>query len=45
MVTADPHPPPVYRTNGIVADMAEFQTAFGIPASSPMVRAQRCVIW
>jgi putative endopeptidase len=45
MVTTDPHPPPVYRTNGIVADMAEFQTAFGIPASSPMVRAQRCVIW
>jgi len=45
MVTADPHPPPVYRTNGIVADMAEFQTAFGIPASSPMVRAKRCVIW
>jgi putative endopeptidase len=45
MVTTDPHPPPVYRTNGIVADMAEFQTAFGIPASSPMVRAKRCVIW
>jgi putative endopeptidase len=45
MVTTDPHPPPIYRTNGIVANLAEFQTAFGIASSSPMVRAQRCVIW
>jgi putative endopeptidase len=45
MVTTDPHPPPVYRVNGIVANLAEFQTAFGIASSSPMVRAQRCIIW
>ena len=45
MVTTDPHPPPIYRTNGIVANLAEFQTAFGIASSSPMVRAQRCLIW
>jgi putative endopeptidase len=45
MVTTNPHPPPIYRTNGIVADVAEFQAAFGISSSSPMVRPQRCIIW
>jgi putative endopeptidase len=45
MVTTDPHPPPIYRTNGIVANIPEFQTAFGIAPSSAMARPQRCVIW
>jgi putative endopeptidase len=45
LVTTDPHPPPIYRTNGIVANLAEFQTAFGIAAPSPMVQPQRCIIW
>ena len=37
--------PPIDRTNGIVANLAEFQSTFGIPSSSPMVQAQRCIIW
>jgi putative endopeptidase len=45
MVTTDPHPPPIYRTNGIVANLAEFQTAFGIASPSPMLQPQRCIIW
>lgn len=44
-VTVDPHPPAVYRVNGSLANIPEFQTAFNIPANSPMVNAKRCVIW
>jgi putative endopeptidase len=44
-VTTDPHPPVEDRTNGTLANMPDFQTAFGILAPSPMVKAQRCVIW
>ncbi len=45
LVTTDPHPPAEFRTNGTLADDPAFQTVFGIPASSPMVRRERCVIW
>jgi len=45
MVTTDPHPPTIYRTNGILADMPEFQTAFGIVGPGPMVKAEPCAIW
>ena len=45
LVTTDPHPPAEFRTNGSLANRPEFQAAFGFPASSPMVKAQRCVIW
>jgi putative endopeptidase len=45
MVTTDPHPPAEFRTNGTLANVAEFQAAFAIPASSPMVKRERCVIW
>ncbi len=45
LVTTDPHPPDQYRTNATLANSREFQAAFGIPDSSPMVNAQRCVIW
>ncbi|HEX3847893.1 MAG TPA: M13-type metalloendopeptidase, partial [Steroidobacteraceae bacterium] len=44
-VTADPHPPAEFRTNGTLADDPAFQAVFGIPASSPMVKSDRCVIW
>ena len=44
-VTTDPHPPGQYRVNGSLANMPEFQAAFGIPDSSPMVNKPRCVIW
>jgi putative endopeptidase len=45
MVATDPHPPAEFRTNGTLADDAAFQAVFGIPASSPMVKRDRCVIW
>lgn len=44
-VTTDPHPPAQYRVNGSLANMPEFQAAFGIPDNSPMVNNPRCVIW
>jgi putative endopeptidase len=44
-VTTDPHPPELYRTNGVLANMPEFQQAFGIVPPSPMVKQDRCVIW
>jgi putative endopeptidase len=43
--TTDPHPPPLYRVNGTVANMPAFQAAFQVPADSPMVNKDRCVIW
>ncbi|HEX7964947.1 MAG TPA: M13 family metallopeptidase [Gammaproteobacteria bacterium] len=45
LVTIDPHPPGVYRVNGTMANMPEFQKAFGIKGESPMVNKDRCVIW
>lgn len=45
LVTTDPHPPMIYRVNGTLANMPEFQAAFAIPTNSPMVNVKRCVIW
>jgi putative endopeptidase len=45
LVTTDPHPPAEYRTNATLANSREFQAAFKIPDSSPMVKKDRCVIW
>ncbi len=45
LVTTDPHPPAEYRTNATLANSREFQAAFEIPDSSPMVKKERCVIW
>jgi putative endopeptidase len=44
-VTVDPHAPDLYRVNGTLANLPQFQQAFHIPAGSTMVNAQRCVIW
>lgn len=44
-VTTDPHPPAQYRVNGSLANMPQFQAAFNVPANSPMVNQNRCVIW
>ena len=44
-VTIDPHAPAMYRVNGTLANMPQFQQAFHVPAGSPMVNADRCVIW
>jgi putative endopeptidase len=44
-VTTDPHPPEIYRTNGVLANVPQFQQAFGIVPPSPMIKPDRCVIW
>ncbi|RUL71056.1 M13 family metallopeptidase [Dyella choica] len=44
-VTTDPHPPELYRTNGVLANLPEFQQAFGVAPPSPMIKPDRCVIW
>ncbi|HEV2443284.1 MAG TPA: M13 family metallopeptidase [Steroidobacteraceae bacterium] len=44
-VTVDPHAPDLYRVNGTLANLPQFQQAFHIPAGSTMVNAHRCVIW
>ncbi|MDE2261035.1 MAG: M13 family metallopeptidase [Gammaproteobacteria bacterium] len=44
-VTIDPHAPALYRVNGTLANLPQFQEAFQVPAGSPMVSAHRCVIW
>lgn len=43
----DPHSPAQFRCNGPLSNLPEFQQAFNIPDSSPMVRAgdQKAQIW
>ena len=41
----DPHSPARYRINGVVANLPEFQAAFGCRAGQPMVRAPACRVW
>lgn len=45
LITVDPHPPAKYRVNGTLANMPEFQAAFGVPEGSDMINKSRCVIW
>ncbi|ARG98654.1 M13 family metallopeptidase [Legionella micdadei] len=45
LVTTDPHPPMIYRVNGTLSNMPQFQAAFSVPDKSIMVNATRCVIW
>jgi putative endopeptidase len=45
LVLVDPHPPAVWRVNGTLVNLPEFQKAFDIPDGSPMVNPQRAVIW
>jgi putative endopeptidase len=44
-ITIDPHAPAVYRVNGTLANMPQFQETFHVPSGSPMVNEHRCVIW
>ncbi len=44
-MATDPHPPPEFRIEATLANTREFQAAFGIADSSPMMSAERCVIW
>ena len=41
----NPHSPPEYRINGVVANLPEFQQAFSCKAGQPMVRAESCKVW
>jgi len=43
----DPHSPPRYRINGVVANMPEFKDAFRCPEEAPLVKtdAEICRIW
>lgn len=45
LVIIDPHPPAIYRVNGSLANISQFQQTFQVPDSSPMVNKHRCVIW
>ena len=44
-VTIDPHPPGLYRVNGTMANMPQFQQTWNAKDGSPMVNSDRCVIW
>lgn len=41
----DPHSPPRYRINGVVANMPQFRQAFGCKPGQPMVREPVCRVW
>jgi endothelin-converting enzyme/putative endopeptidase len=41
----NPHSPGRYRVNGVMANMPEFQKAFGCTADSPMVSRSACRVW
>ncbi len=46
-VSTDPHSPPEFRCNGVMANLQEFADAFGIPNDAPMMRPpeERAKIW
>ena len=41
----DPHSPPKYRVNGLVANFKEFETAFHCTPGQPMAPVKRCRVW
>jgi endothelin-converting enzyme/putative endopeptidase len=41
----NPHSPGMYRVNGIVSDLPQFQQAFGCKPGQPMVRPKMCRVW
>jgi len=45
LATANPHPLPIFRVNGTLANIAAFQQAFKVPQDSPLARKDACVIW
>ncbi len=44
-VATDPHSPPKYRVNGLVANFKEFETAFKCTPGQPMAPVKRCRVW
>jgi endothelin-converting enzyme/putative endopeptidase len=45
IVQTDPHSPEVFRVNGVVQNLPEFQKAFGCKTGSPMAPVKRCSVW
>jgi endothelin-converting enzyme/putative endopeptidase len=45
LVKIDPHSMPVLRVNNVLANMPEFQQAFGCKTGQPMVHETRCRVW
>ena len=41
----DPHSPPRWRVNGLVANVPEFARAFACAPGQPMVREKVCTVW
>jgi endothelin-converting enzyme/putative endopeptidase len=42
---SDPHSPEVFRTNGVVLNLPEFQRAFACKTGQPMAPVKRCAVW
>ncbi|HEX7637744.1 MAG TPA: M13 family metallopeptidase, partial [Burkholderiaceae bacterium] len=45
LAATDPHSPPRYRVNGLVANFKEFETAFKCRPGQPMAPVHRCRVW
>ena len=44
-LATDPHSPPRFRVNGVVAQLPEFAAAFDCPVGAPMRPAEVCEVW
>ena len=44
-VTTDPHSPGVFRINGVMRNMPEFQKAWGCKPGQPMAPVNACRVW
>jgi putative endopeptidase len=45
LAVSNPHPLPQFRVNATLANVAAFREAFALPADSPMVKQDACLIW
>ncbi len=44
-IETDPHSPAMFRVNGVVLNLPEFQKAFACKTGQPMAPVNRCTIW
>ena len=44
-VQSDPHSPEIFRVNGVVQNLPEFQKAYRCKTGTPMAPAKRCSVW
>ena len=45
MAHSNPHSPPRWRVNGVIADQPGFAAAFACRAGAPMAPANACTVW